>query len=775
MADPNLSLIDTFYGRRGLGVFTANNLTLLVNRINLALQAGDKGGGGGEGGPELRREFPDTAYWNPALVTDENGNASVTVKLPDSLTTWRMIARAVTADTLVGDAANELLVTRPLLVRPALPRFLTVGDQVTLQSVIQNNTDAAIAAKVTLALDGPAATLAQLSGPTEQSVNVPAGSSTVVRWPMQIARGKVEGDGTLVVRMSVEGGGLRDGAEQTLPVQRFLTPEVVASAGQVTNSVIETLKIPPEQAGTDGEIALVVQPSLAAGIKGALGDLEASKYEHIEQTISRFMPAAAALRVYRAANLATPEFTQSVDQLVTAGLQRLYALQKLNGGWGWWISDESDPLLSAYAVQGMIEAQRSGYTIDPTSLARALDYLNGAFNDPRLQIGRAGGADARAYVLFVLAEAGNPDSGRAGALYEQRVTLSTAGRAYLLTALRAAGDQPQRVATLLADLKGRAVLNTTDAFWEAGDTPFGSDARSTAVVVQALVRTDPNNLLIPNAVRYLLSGRSADGQQRLLARTTYETALAVVSLAEYITQSGEFQASYSYRVALDGANLHEDSVGPENLADPVQILVALGNLKPDGSQLLFQRQAGQGQTGAGRLYYTLRARYYQDADQITALDRGIIVQRRYIAVDQDTLTPTGQQVNGAALGEVVQVQITLQVPQSLVYLTVEDMLPAGLEPLNTSLRTVTAAAQDPALQDATLPRPYWWYFNQTSILDDRVALFATDLPSGTYVYTYLARAGSIGAFQAAPTVAYQTYAPEVFGRSSGAIFTVSAP
>ena len=54
------------------------------------------------GGP--RRDFPDTAAWFPALRTDFNGEATVTVTLPDSLTTWRLTARATTVDTQVGEA-----------------------------------------------------------------------------------------------------------------------------------------------------------------------------------------------------------------------------------------------------------------------------------------------------------------------------------------------------------------------------------------------------------------------------------------------------------------------------------------------------------------------------------------------------------------------------------------------------------------------------------------------------------------------------------------------
>ena len=71
--------------------------------------------------------------------------------------------------------------------------------------------------------------------------------------------------------------------------------------------------------------------------------------------------------------------------------------------------------------------------------------------------------------------------------------------------------------------------------------------------------------------------------------------------------------------------------------------------------------------------------------------------------------------------------------------------------------------------------PSWGYLSHSEIRDDRVALFATDLPAGTYHYTYLARATSPGVFQTLPAIAAQMYAPEIFGRSAGALFTVREP
>ena len=92
-----------------------------------------------------------------------------------------------------------------------------------------------------------------------------------------------------------------------------------------------------------------------------------------------------------------------------------------------------------------------------------------------------------------------------------------------------------------------------------------------------------------------------------------------------------------------------------------------------------------------------------------------------------------------------------------------------------SRKTAETTSENPDLSEVGMDYPYWWFFSQTEIHDNRVALFATSLPKGTYHYTYLARATTAGEFKSLPATAYQMYAPEVFGRSAGATFTVMGP
>ncbi len=761
--DPNPGLVQAFYTRRSLAIQTSQSLTALVDRVTSKLQPGDKGGGGADAGPPLRREFPDTAYWNPSVVTAADGTAQVTVALPDSLTTWRMTARGLTTDTRVGQATSDIVATRPLFVRPALPRFLTAGDTPTLQAVVQNTTNAAIDATVLLEIAGDQASAFTLDAPARQNVQVPAGGVMVVRWPAKLGA-NVPVDGALTLRLTVEGGGQRDAVEATLPLQRFVTPEVVASAGQVIDTTVETIKAPTG----DGQVDLQLTPSLAAGIYSGLDYLTAYPYECTEQTVGKFLPNAVTYRLFKQAGNDDAKLKAELQQNLAIGTQRLMALQHLDGGWGWWENDLSNVYITTYVTQGLLEAQKAGMSVDQPMIDNGLAFLERALNGDTLASGKGNGVDdARAFALFVLAEAGKADRGRMVALFEKRSDLQTYGRAYLLMGLKDVGGEDIRIRTLIGELMSSATLTTTEAHWEEQRPDYwtmSSNTRTTALALQALVRADRQNFLIPNATRYLMGLRDHGHWQ-----TTQETAISAIALAEYVASSGELAANYRYTIALDNKQLSEGQVNKDNLSNPITVAIALADLGAGGqSQISMQKQ------GDGRLYYTLRLRTYADAATVQPLDRGYVVSREYVAVASDTLTPTGRLVTGAKLGEVVQVRLTLQVPEDAVYLAVEDMLPAGLEPLDASLKTVSSAAQEPELNEKG-EYPGWWYFTRTTIRDNRVALFATDLPSGTYTYTYLARATTPGVFQTLPALAYQMYAPEVYGRSAGAIFTVTVP
>ncbi len=163
---------EVFYGPRPNLVRTFDSLK--PTRWLFAEGAGLGGGGDGEGGAP-RQDFQDTAHWAPAVVTDEAGEATITFELPDNLTEWRALARAVTTDTLVGQATIGVVVSKDIVVRPALPRFLVQGDAITLTAVVHNYTSQPVSATVQLEVEGLTGAWEHDGAPPERLIHVPAG------------------------------------------------------------------------------------------------------------------------------------------------------------------------------------------------------------------------------------------------------------------------------------------------------------------------------------------------------------------------------------------------------------------------------------------------------------------------------------------------------------------------------------------------------------------------------------------------------------------------
>ncbi len=178
LADPNSKdILSAYYSIQPLGVETGLSVAAYTGR-DASLPVGGGGGGGGDV-PFLREKFPDTAYWNPSLITNSDGRGQVTMTLPDSLTTWQVDVRGLTVDTKVGETSTQVVATRPLLVRPVTPRFLVSGDHVQMAAIVNNNTSDRLTVDVQLQSEG---FILDEPGKAVQQVEIPANGRVRVEW-----------------------------------------------------------------------------------------------------------------------------------------------------------------------------------------------------------------------------------------------------------------------------------------------------------------------------------------------------------------------------------------------------------------------------------------------------------------------------------------------------------------------------------------------------------------------------------------------------------------
>ncbi len=769
------TLLEHFYRRRGVGVTTSAMLAVSLDRLNQQLREAEGAKGGGGGGPGamllVRAEFPDTAYWNPLVTTDANGQAQVSVRLPDNLTTWRMSAKAVTANTEVGEAKADIVATQDLLVRPVAPRFLVEGDKAELAAIVHNNTDADLEVSIGLSTQG-----LTLSGEAVQKVNVPARGLYKAAWTVAVGQGVSQAK----LLFTADGGLLKDAVELKLPVYRYSTADTTATAGEVSASDpqrLEVIYLPPTLDPTRGELTVRVDPSLAASIRSGFAYLENFPYDCVEQTLSSFLPNIATyLALREVGGPMKAELEQKLPTLLQEGLQRLYSQQNPDGGWGWWGGEASTPWLTAYVVLGLAKAQQGGFQVDKRVMERALDYLTQQLKAPA-DFKANFEANQQAFILYVLAEAGRNELSRAVVLFDSRERLGHYGKAYLAQALGLWDKSDRkRIDTLLDDLTGKAVVSATGAHWEEKWVDYwtmNTDVRTTALVLDALARLRPGDALATQAVRWLMSVRNGDGYWE----TTQENVWSIIALTDWMVASGELQADYSWRVTLNGQTMGQGTADAASLDDPVVLKAAVAGLLRDRANgLVLERlPATGGQTGEGRLYYTAHLRTFLPVDQVKALHRGIVVSREYALNDAPD-----KPITQARVGDIIRVKLTIVAPNDLTYLVLEDPLPAGAEAVDVGLRTTRTLPPEEAIQriqEGQEVKAWWswdaWLPSKTELRDEKVALFATYLPRGTYQYTYLMRASLPGEYMVLPTTAMEMYFPEVFGRSDGARFIIS--
>ncbi|MBC8161607.1 MAG: alpha-2-macroglobulin, partial [Roseiflexaceae bacterium] len=540
---------------------------------------------------------------------------------------------------------------------------------------------------------------------------------------------------------------------------------------------------------------LRLDPSLAAGLRESLGYLEHYEYECAEQTVSRFLPNLLTARALRELGQPNAELEARLPGLVEQGLAKLATIQNGDGGWGWWQGSTSNPHVSAYTVLGLSQAKEQGYTLPDGLLERGQDFLAGtlvATNSANARANMsASDANQQAFVLFALAESGRADATRLGELFEAREKLATDARAFLLMALqRGASADASRIKALLADLNSAAILSATGAHWEevapkhspststehaqsvANASPrlsMGTNTRTTAIVLEALMRADPANQINSNAVRWLMVARR-DG----VWATTQESAWALMALTSFMAQSGELDGQYEYGVLLNNAPLASGQVTPADVQTPITLQVPVADLQGQAGNLL---TIGRGE-GPGRLYYTAHLRTFLPVPELKALERGIGVQRRYVLAS----CPDGAacpEVREVKLGDVVRVELSMTAPSDLYYLMVEDPLPAGFEAIDPALATSSLLdgrgnglqEVDAAGQGRLLP-PWYSWASRTELRDQKVALFAERLAKGAYVFSYTMRATLPGEYQAIPTTASEMYFPEVYGRADGATLRI---
>ena len=689
--------------------------------------------------PLVRKIFKDTAFWQPNLLTGADGKATVKFELPDNLTTWRATARAVTADTKVGVAVSKVVERKDVIIRVAMPRFLTAGDTVTLSGIVHNYLKSEKVTRISIEVAG-----ARLLDPAQQTVTIPAQGEHRVNWRVEAP---ATGDLKILARALTDQES--DALETGMPILprglKYTRADSFAIADEEADKTV-TVKLPANADPNARTLRVEVSPTIAGTLFGALDYLTSYPYGCTEQTMSSFLPNVIVTQALQSVQTASVRDTNDVGKKARKGLKRLYAFQHGDGGWGWWKDDETNAWMTAYVVDGLVQAQRAGYEVDANRLdnaRRALRKMLDAEGDERGDT-----RDARAYMAYALAESGDADMRYLNALFAEREKMSAYGRALLTLGLKERGDA--RAQATAGELERTAKGGGAEAFWDTTE--------ATALVVKALARTLPQSEVLPRAARWLVRNRR-HGHYWL---STRETALAVFGLIDYVKVSRELDPDYALEVYVDGQPVAQKQVtGADSASMQVFTLQRRGGEVGASSEVRVVKR------GRGMVYLATTVTHYTNDEQTQ--EQGVPqlkLRREYLRlrVAEKSDGTMGWQVEPLSgevrSGDTIVSRLSLEGERGS-YLMVEDPIPAGCEPVEE----VSGINLNHTERD-------WsdWY-SEREFRDNRAVIFLNYF-DGSARFQYAMRVQVPGQFRAAPARVERMYEPDVRANSATASLTI---
>jgi uncharacterized protein YfaS (alpha-2-macroglobulin family) len=713
----------------------------------------------------LRRTFQPVPYYDPAIQVGPDGRATVAVELPDNLTNFKLRAKAASGAERFGFATGHLAVRLPVVVQPALPRFVRPGDRFTATAVGRVVEGEGGAGRAEVRAEG-----LEISGPTRHEFQWPADRPQRLEFPARVptpAAGETPGEGAeVVLRFAVEraADGAADAVETRLPVRDDRRRVVLRQLAEVAPGA--ALQVPalaePARPGTlRREIVASTEPALLR-LAAALDFLIEYPYGCTEQRLSQAR-GHLALRGWRERLAEDPAAAQRrLERAVREALDWLPRVVDERGLCAYWPGSRGYVSLTAWALEFLTEARAGGFAVDERLAATISRALQQALRSDYGNFIDGEAYAERAWALAALADAGKLDAAYAAELARRAQFLDLEAKAEVLRALARGGEPSAAGASLARELwqgivvrlhQGREIYGGLQGQAEARNgLILPSETRTLAEMARALGRADAGDPRLALLVEALVTLGRGDGWG-----TTNASAAALLALTERLAERPAGTGAPPARLTLRAAS------GERGLAVGGSTPLVRAAASEAGALELALAGAAARPVGL-----RVETSYLPQAEgsQAAAAARGFVVARAALrlAGEDEPLERQALESAGAllelAVGDVVEEHVRVVNPAERHYVAVVVPLAAGLEPLNPALATAPPEARP---RGGLTREPSYVAF-----LDDHVAFYFDTLPKGSYDFYFRTRAAVAGEFTQPGAFAEMMYDESVFGQSSGA-------
>jgi uncharacterized protein YfaS (alpha-2-macroglobulin family) len=322
--------------------------------------------------PHVRSYFPEALFVNPEILTDGDGNATISIPIADSITTWRMAMLASTQTGALGSASSSLKVFQDFFVDLDLPVTLTQGDRVSIPIAVYNYSGKT--GNVSLKLQ-PDDWYSLDSDSPEKSLQVESGQVGGSQFTLNANHvGKFK----LTLSARMEGADGEKAREDVVVREIEVIPngreQSIVFNGRLDTSAHHELKFPFASIPDASSVLVRLYPGPLSQIIEGMDSILQMPGGCFEQTSSSTYPNVLALDYMKRTKKLTPEIHAKAEGYITNGYQRLLTFEVPGGGFSWFGQAPANKILTAYGLMEFHDMSKVS-DVDPRLIERTADWL----------------------------------------------------------------------------------------------------------------------------------------------------------------------------------------------------------------------------------------------------------------------------------------------------------------------------------------------------------------------------------------------------------------
>lgn len=747
---------DYFHAEVPLAVSNHTNFSSVVTEDAKARAHGNKGfvvgGGGDEQEPmiDTRKNFLTTALWTATAMTDANGVVNTSFTAPDNLTRYRLMAFASEGATRFGSAQSQVVINKPLMIEPALPRFARIDDELIVKAIVHNTTAQSGSVEVQLTIDERADFIseerpfivtnatAEASKPEgkvwKKVVPLKAKETASVAFPVKFAKmGEAKWNWQVKTTQWSDATALNDRMESTFHVEHPVAEQREVRYVNVNGSSLpeNLLKdVPPAILEGEGTLSVTVSNSRLPEIADALEYVLHYPYGCVEQTSSSMLPwlALGGFEEMFPGQLDPKQRKDAIQR----GVNRLLAMVTEHGGLSYWPGGK-EPNLSGSAYGGwvLLKAREAGAAVPKDVTDELLDYLSKQLRHVDDERDTTTLVDD-AFALYTLSKGGKPEPAYANMLYLRRAKLPPIGKLFLALSMCIDNAPEAQIKTLITDAGG----SDKWTHW------------SGSKVNNALKLIAQSHIGMTNEAKDLLTNVLASRNSRGEWGNTFTNGWTLYALAGYERSLKRSDAPLNVNLAWGEQKGALELPTPAANARWTQPLTADQIKLPLKLDIPKDRQT----------YARIEAKSWPALKDFAGANHGYGISRVY-----EKLLPDGNTdgLDDLRIGDMVLVRLTVDIPGGDRYLAINDPLPAVFEAVNPEFDTANVRhnAADKGIEA--------WFCDHRELRTDCAQFFTDYAPGkGKFELTYLARVVAEGDVIAPSARIEAMYEPDKNGLSA---------